>query len=60
MCISSFESFSFVYCRHICNKVAHTLAKFGSQTEEECVGWADVAPDFVYVLVASDVAVHYE
>jgi ribonuclease HI len=38
MCISSFESFSFVCCR-ICNKIAQTLAKFGSQTEEDCIGW---------------------
>jgi hypothetical protein len=60
MCISSFQSFSFVHCRCICNKIVHTLAKFASQTRQECVRWADVALDFVSVVVSSDVVVHYE
>lgn len=58
MCIASFESFCFKHCRRFCNKVAHALAKFGSLAEEVCVGWDNVAPNFVSNLVASDVAVH--
>jgi hypothetical protein len=54
LCISSFDLFSFKHCRRVCNKIAHILAKFGSQTEEECVGWTDVAPDFLSDLVASE------
>jgi hypothetical protein len=54
LCISSFDLFSFKHCRRVCNKIAHILAKFGSQTEEECVGWTDVAPYFVSDLVASE------
>ena len=53
LCICSFESFNFKYCSRSCNNVAHCLAKFGSQAEEECVGWADVAPNFVSDLVAN-------
>jgi ribonuclease HI len=57
LCILSFDLFSFKHYRRVCNKIAHTLAKFGSQAEEEYVGWADVAPDFVSDLVASESAV---
>jgi ribonuclease HI len=60
LCISSFDLFSFKHCHRGCNKIAHTLAKFGSQAEKECVGWADVAPDFVSDLVASKSAVSVE
>jgi hypothetical protein len=54
--ISSFDLFSFKHCHRVCNKIAHTLAKFGLQAEEECVGWADVTLDFVSDLVASESA----
>ena len=49
LCIGSFESFSFKYCGRSCNNV-----------EVECVGLADVAPNFVSVLVASKSATHSE
>jgi ribonuclease HI len=41
LCIASFDLFCFKHCRRVCNKIAHTLAKFDSQADEECVGWAD-------------------
>jgi hypothetical protein len=53
MCIALFDFFCFKhYCRS-CNKIAHTLADFGSQTD------VSVAPYFVSELVAneSDVSV---
>jgi ribonuclease HI len=56
LCVVSFDSFQFKHCSRVCNKIAHTLAKFGSQADEECVGWADIAPDFVSDLVASESA----
>jgi hypothetical protein len=31
-------------CCRICNKIAQTLAKFGSQTEEDCIGWGWCSP----------------
>jgi hypothetical protein len=58
MCIASLESFSFRHCRPECNKVAHSLARFASKADEECVGWTDVAPPFVSDVVASESAVH--
>jgi hypothetical protein len=41
LCIASFDLFCFKHCRRVCNKITHTLAKFDSQVDEECVGWAD-------------------
>jgi hypothetical protein len=32
--------------------------KYGSQAEE-CVGWADFAPNILSDLVANDIAVHF-
>jgi ribonuclease HI len=57
-CVASFQSSSFVFCRRVCNKVAHSCAHLGSKMEDECVGWADEAPAFVSVLVASESAEH--
>jgi ribonuclease HI len=57
-CIVSFDSSSFVFCRRACNKVAHSLAQYGSKMEDECVRWVDTAPDFVSAEVASDCAEH--
>jgi ribonuclease HI len=56
ICLSSFESFEFIFCSRYCNKVAHALAQYGYTAEDECCGWADDAPNFVSDLVASDVA----
>jgi hypothetical protein len=39
-------------------KIAHELAQFGRLAEDGCLGWADVAPDFVSVLAASEIGVH--
>ena len=58
-CIAELETFSFQFCSRVCNKVAHAIAKFGSQAELECVGWDDAAPGFVSELVASEAAEHY-
>ncbi|KAM0915505.1 hypothetical protein ACQ4PT_010803 [Festuca glaucescens] len=56
-CISSFDSFEICFCPHQCNNVAHSLAQHGFRAEDECVGWADVAPPFVSDMLASDLAV---
>jgi hypothetical protein len=57
-CICSFEVFEFSFCPRSCKKIAHELAQFGHLAEEGCLGWADVAPDFVSDLVASEIAAH--
>jgi hypothetical protein len=56
-CISSFDSFEFSFYPRQCNNVAHSLAQHGFRAEDECVGWADVAPPFVSDMLASDLAV---
>jgi hypothetical protein len=56
VCISSFESYEFNYCPRSCNKIAHELAQHGLCADDECVGWADSAPDFVSVMVTSEIA----
>jgi hypothetical protein len=33
-----FELFNFSYCRRHWNIVAHSLAKYGSQDDDDCVG----------------------
>jgi hypothetical protein len=38
--------------------VAHCLAQFGFRADADCFGWSDVAPLFVFDLVATDIAVH--
>jgi ribonuclease HI len=56
ICIASFEFYEFSYCPRSCNKIAHVLAQHGLRADVECVGWADYAPDFVSVLVTSEIA----
>ncbi|KAK1628050.1 hypothetical protein QYE76_002365 [Lolium multiflorum] len=55
-CIAAFDSFDFIFCPRKCNRIAHTLAQYGLRAEDECVGWADVAPPIVSDLVASELA----
>ena len=57
-CFAAFDLFEFNYCQRTCNKVAHSLAKFGYEADTECLGWTDEVPPFVSDLVASDIAVH--
>jgi hypothetical protein len=67
MCVAFFLCFSFKHYRRIVirlfmlwqSKVAHALAKYGSQAEEECVGWADFVPNILSDLVANDIVVHF-
>ena len=60
LCIVSFESFEYLFAPRSCNIVAHSLAQYGLRVESECTGWHGEAPDFLSVLVAGDIAVHYE
>jgi hypothetical protein len=41
-----------------CNKVAHSLAKFDLEIEDECVGWVDDPPQVESEMVASELAAH--
>ena len=54
----NFSMFEIIYCPRTCNKVAHVLADFGAKLDHNnVVIWFQEAPDFVNVLLASDVAV---
>uniref|UniRef100_A0ACD6AMS5 Uncharacterized protein n=1 Tax=Avena sativa TaxID=4498 RepID=A0ACD6AMS5_AVESA len=54
--ILHFDSAKFIFCRRDCNKLAHYLAQFGFQDAAVSSMWKDTAPDFVNVLLASDLA----
>ncbi|VAH35812.1 unnamed protein product [Triticum turgidum subsp. durum] len=56
ICHANFESFSFSFCNRNCNKAAHELAVFGFRSGAADLSWIEYAPDFVSVLVASDIA----
>ena len=60
LCIASFESFEYLFAPRSCNTVAHSLTQYGLRAESECTGWEGEAPDFLSVLVAGHIAVHYE
>jgi 3-deoxy-D-arabino-heptulosonate 7-phosphate (DAHP) synthase len=55
-CIRDFDAFEFSFAVRNCNKVAHSLAKYGADIEDECVGWADDPPQVVSDLLASEFA----
>jgi hypothetical protein len=53
----NFSSFSIKYCPRACNNVADTLAMFGATLVHRSPAvWPEGAPEFVHVLVASDIA----
>jgi hypothetical protein len=56
--ISSFESFELLFAPWSCSGAAHSLAQYGLRADSECIGWEGEAPEFVHVLVPSDIAVH--
>ena len=55
-CFMSFECLHFQHCRRMCNSVAHVLARYGYGLVEAPVVWGEFVPEFVSVLVASDIA----
>ena len=56
MCHASFVFSEFMFCPRNCNCVAHVLAQFAIGADEPLHVWANVAPDFVSVLVNADMA----
>ena len=56
LCIGSFESSTFQLASCSCNVFSHSLAQYGLHVEIACTGSEDVAPDFIFDLVASDIA----
>ena len=46
----------FMFCPWNCNHVAHALAQLAMGAAEPLHVWANVAPDFVSVLVNDDMA----
>jgi hypothetical protein len=53
----NFSSFFIKHRPRACNKVADALATHGATLGDAPAVWPDGAPDFVYGLVASDLAV---
>ena len=56
LCHASFVFSEFMFCPRNCNHVAHALAQFAMGAAEPLHVWANVAPDFVSVLVNADMA----
>ena len=56
MCHASFIFSEFMFCPRKCNHVAHALTQFAMEAAEHLHVWANVAPDFVSVLVNADMA----
>ncbi|VAH77352.1 unnamed protein product [Triticum turgidum subsp. durum] len=56
LCHASFVFFEFMFCPRKCNHVAHALAQFAMGAVEPLHVWANVAPDFVSILVNADMA----
>ena len=56
LCHASFVFFEFMFCPQNYNHVAHALAQFAMGAAEPLHVWANVAPNFVSVLVNADMA----
>ncbi|KAK1697833.1 hypothetical protein QYE76_014530 [Lolium multiflorum] len=54
--ILHFDHADFLFCRRGCNKVSHSLARYGYQASVPSSSWMDDPPEFVIGLVASDIA----
>ena len=52
----NFISCEVVYCPRDCNKVADALAAFGASQSVYRLGWLESVPDFVNVLLASELS----
>ena len=52
----NFASVKFVFRSRHCNKVAHASATFGARSEDPSRLWLDTLPNYVMVLLASDIA----
>ena len=58
VCHASFGSYEFMFCHRECNRVAHSVAQFGLRAAGPFSVWAAEAPDFVSVLVDTEMVRH--
>ena len=60
VCMATFDTFTFIFCRRSCNSVAHALVQNGYRMATAIMFWLGSSSDFVSALVASESARHVD